>query len=413
MKNLEKLEGRVPDGALSNSSLPSISVGVFLLSDELHNSFNELETHVTARKARISTFKGGSAAAIETLEYSSFDLVFVEFDGNSEETINKVSHISAKCSPGTKAIVAGAVNDIELYRKLIDSGVSDYVTPPFTASKIQNAISKLYPNSRSEHSKSIAFLGVKGGVGSSILAQNTAYYAANSLGEKTIALDFDLSFGTCGINFDIASKSSFSDLIQKTEQIDELLVERTIERVSENLSILALYDSPSNNIDSLSEKYVNIIECSKKLSSLVVIDLKNTASAEATDVLRYVDEIVLVAEPNLANLRNAITWKRHLNDLRGDAGNLHLVLNKLSENPRNTLSEADFKRMSGMAACSLIPLEPDTFLKSEEINLPAVASSPNSKASKEIILFIQNLISKNPVHSKKSFLYKIVNIFKG
>lgn len=413
MKNLEKLEGRVPDGALSNSSLPSISVGAFLLSDELHNSFNELETQVTARKARISTFKGGSAAAIETLEHSSFDLVFVEFNGNSDETINKVAEISSKCPSGTKAIVAGAVNDIELYRSLIDSGVSDYVTPPFTASKIKDAISKVYPNNRSQHSKSIAFIGVKGGVGSSILAQNTAYYAANSLAEKTIVLDFDLSFGTCGINFDIASKSLFSDLIQKPEQIDELLVERTIERVSDNLSILALYDSPSSKIDNLSEKYVKIIECSKKLSSLVVIDLKNSTSTETVDVLRYVDEIVLVAEPDLANLRNTITWKRYLDALRGDAGNLHLVLNKLRENPRNTLSDADFKRMSGMEACSLIPLDPDTFLRSEETSLPAVATSLNSKASKEIILFIQNLISKNPVHSKKSFLHKIINIFKG
>lgn len=413
MKNLEKLEGRVPDGALSNSSLPSISVGAFFLSVELHDSFKELESQVTARKARISEFEGGSAAAIETLEHSSFDLVVVEFNGNSDETINKVAEISSKCSPGTKAIIAGSVNDIELYRKLIDSGVSDYVTPPFTASKIKDAISKAYPNNRSEHTKSVAFLGVKGGVGSSIMAQNTAYYAANSLGEKTIILDFDLNFGTCGIKFDIATKSSFSDIIQKPEQIDELLVERTIERVSDNLSILALYDSPSNIIDNLSEKYVKIIECSKKLTNLVVIDLKNSTSTGTVDVLRYVDEIVLVAEPDLANLRNTITWKRYLDDLRGDAGNLHLVLNKLSKNPRSALSDADFKRMSGMEVCSLIPFEPDIFMKAEESNLPAVASSPDSKASKEIILFIQNLISKNPIHSNKNFFHRIINIFKG
>jgi len=413
MKNLEKLEGRVPEGALSNSSLPPISIGVFILSEELRNGFNEFELTTIARKARITAFDAGSNAAIEALEHMSFDLIFLELDGSSDEILHKVSDISSKCPPGTKAIVASNVNDIELYRKLMNCGVSDYVTPPFTSAKITEAISKIYAENRSKQSKVISFLGAKGGVGSSVLAQNTAYYAANVLNEKTIILDFDLNFGTCSINFDITSKNSFSDLIQNSAQIDELLLERVIEKSSENLSIFALYNNPTHQIENLSEKFIKIIESAKKLADLVVVDLTNFASKDTAAVLRYVDEIILVAEPDLANLRNTITWKRYLDELGADAGSLHLILNKMRTHPRSALSDHDFKRMSSLEVCSLISFEPEVFLKSEELNIPAIAVDPKARSSTEIASFIRSILSKEPVVINKNYINRLINIFKG
>lgn len=81
-----------------------------------------------------------------------------------------------ECVTGTKVIVIGRSNDVARYKKLLDAGVSDYLVAPFDPMDFVAAVHRCFRAPVEEKlGRIVAFVGAKGGTGSSTLAHNVAY----------------------------------------------------------------------------------------------------------------------------------------------------------------------------------------------------------------------------------------------
>lgn len=93
----------------------------------------------------------------------------------------------------------------------------------------------------------------------------------------------------------------------------------------------------------------------------VVLDVPHSWNAWVKNTLLGVDEIVLVAEPDLANLRNAKNVVDMLKQLRPNDRPPHLIMNKVNVPKRPEIKPEEFAGALGLSVHAIIPFEPQLF----------------------------------------------------
>ena len=98
------------------------------------------------------------------------------------------------CDPSTKVVIIGHHNDIGLYRELMRNGISEYLVCPIGMAEVISASSpSIFVDPDAEPlGRTIAFIGAKGGVGSSTIAHNCAFGISTLFSTETILADLDL-----------------------------------------------------------------------------------------------------------------------------------------------------------------------------------------------------------------------------
>ena len=109
-----------------------------------------------------------------------------------------------------------------------------------TPLQLIESLSNLYNNPDTDPvGNVIAFIGAKGGVGSSTVCHNTAWAMSEILKSNVVVADLDLAFGTTGLDFNQDPVQGIAEALQSPERLDEVLLDRLLTKCSEQLSIFA------------------------------------------------------------------------------------------------------------------------------------------------------------------------------
>ena len=153
--------------------------------------------------------RGGITKAIRHLEAGrSPETIIIDISG-AEMPASQVHDLAELCEPGVIVIAIGDRNDIGLYRDLVQAGVSEYIVKPVTAQLLAKALSAtLMPREGGPISrklgKMVALVGARGGVGTTTLAINLAWYLANRQSRRVVLLDLDLQSGDCALALNLS-----------------------------------------------------------------------------------------------------------------------------------------------------------------------------------------------------------------
>lgn len=382
--------------------IPSISIGAFLLSDELDKSLTDLYENEGVGRAKLNRYWGGSQAALQQLNIESYDLILIEFDDEAQNIGSIVEKIASMCPSGTKAIVAGRVNDINLYRNLIDLGVSEYIPAPFCKDKIKKSLVNIYCENTSEQCRSIAFIGSKGGVGTSVLAHNVAHYTSEKLKRSTILVDFDLNFGISNFNFRVNNKKEFQDVIGGINSIDSILMKRILFEASDRLSVFS-YKSPIQKTQNISKDIINRIhEQCRQLTDFAILDIGNELSAKHNDLINSVNDIVIVAEPNIINLRNTVSIIDFIKDLCSITPRIIIILNNVNKNGNTEIPKSEFVKLTGIENCFDFYHYPNDFSRAEQRETNIFSGITSNKSSKHLVSILDKLFDNDNNYIKSN-----------
>ena len=157
-----------------------------------------------------------------------------------------IADLSAARSVGgadLKILALGTVNDVGLLRDLLAAGASDYLVKPVSrealAIGLEKRISTTSGGAGAGLGQVVAFIGSRGGVGTTTTAVACAWLLAEQHKEATVLLDLDLHFGTVALNLDSDPGSGLCDPLEQPSRIDALFVDRATVKVSDTLRILA------------------------------------------------------------------------------------------------------------------------------------------------------------------------------
>jgi pilus assembly protein CpaE len=362
--------------------IPRISIQAFCESGHTAEALQVAADDRRLAKAHISIHMGGAQAAVaHYLESPTPNLIIIESTLDRARILGELDSLAESCDAGTKVLVIGHANDVILYRELLKRGVSEYLISPVAPIQIMESISNLYTNPDSDPVGHIlAFVGAKGGVGSSTICHNVSWCISEVLKTNVVISDFDLAFGTTGLNFNQDPVQGIAEALGSPERLDEMLLDRLLTKCSEHLSIFAAPGMLDRDYDLTPDACDIVLDIVRQSMPYVTVDLPHVWTAWSKRILTQADGIVITATPDLANLRNAKNLIDVLKSSRNNDALPLLVINMAGTPKRPEIPVKEFEAALDLKAAAVIEFDSETFGQAanngqmiEELNAKAKA----------------------------------------
>jgi pilus assembly protein CpaE len=342
---------------------PRVSVQAFCETVETAAAIQAAGEDRRLAKAHLRIQMGGLTAAVEAYQSSPTpNVIILETEHRNEEILDGLDQLANYCDSGTRLIVIGHMNDVTLYRGLVKRGVSDYMISPIDTLQVVRAVCGLYsaPDAKPV-GRVIAVVGSKGGVGASTIAHNIAFSISHDLTLDAVVTDLDLAFGTAGLDFNQDPPQGIAEAVFSPDRIDTAFVDRLLAKCTDHLSLLAapatldrVYDFGADAFDSIFDSLRATVPC-------VVLDVPHQWTGWSKQALSGADDILIVAAPDLANLRNAKNLYDFLKAARPNDRLPRYCLNQVGVPKRPEIKTADFAKALEDVPVAIIPFEPQIF----------------------------------------------------
>ena len=348
---------------LDGCHVPRVSIAAFCETQAAADVVASASADRRMSRASVDVRIGGIARAIALYRDSrSPDLLLLESRACSADLLADLEGLADVCDPDTRVVVIGPSNDIMLYRELTNRGIADYLVWPVSEPGVIAAVARVFRDVKpKKHGKSLAFIGAKGGVGASTVAHNVASALAGKLASNVILADMDLPFGTVGLDFNIDAEQGIADAIGDSSRLDELLLDRLLVSCGDHLSLLAAPGVLGKGYDFDETAFEQMLDIARAHAPNVVLDVPHMWTAWARRTLISADEVVIVAEPDLANLRNAKSLVELLIQARPNDTPPKLVLNRVGMAKRPEIKPAEFAAALHLEPIAKIAFDPATF----------------------------------------------------
>lgn len=397
----------IAESGMGDAAIPRITIHAFCARPDTAKLVQHAANDRRMSRASTIVRDGGLEAAVDYYQNQPTpSLVMVETNDTAQRLLHLLDSLAQVCDPGTKVVVLGQTNDIALYRELMRRGVSEYLTQPLGPLQVIRAVGALYADPSAPFvGRQIAFVGAKGGVGASTLAHNFAWAMAEKMQTATVLVDMDLAFGTAGLDFNQDPLQGVLDALTQPDRLDPVLMDRMMVRCGDRLSLLAAPASLDDDYEISADAYEEATQKIRGAAPFVVLDVPHVWNAATRGVLVGSDDLVVVATPDLASLRNA---KNIIDLVRGSRPNdvpPRLVLNQVGVPGRPEIPVKDFGEALGVQPSLVLPFDPKPYGQAANNGQMLADVAPKSKAA-EGLEHLARLISRRepPPVTKTSVL---------
>lgn len=363
--------------------VPRINIGIFCDTQQTGQIMQAASVDRRMSRAHVTIQLGGIAAAAQVYHSEATpNVVVVESHGDRNQIMAELASLAEVCQPNTKVIVIGHVNDVILYRELMKNGVSEYIVAPVTAVQFIESVAGLYSDPKAAPlGRIVAFVGSKGGVGSSTIAHNIGWATSQKLNVETVITDLDLSFGTASLNFNQDSGGGIFEALGAPDRVDATLIERLMTKLGNKLSLLNGPGGIERDLNIEAHSVETVLNVVRHSAPLIVVDVPNLWAPWVKYTLLNADEIIITATPELPSLRNAKNLVDMLKAGRPHDRQPRLVLNQVGVPKRPEIPAADFGKALGLQPSAIIPHDPQSFGLAQGNGQMVFEVAPKSKSA--------------------------------
>jgi pilus assembly protein CpaE len=225
------------------------------------------------------------------------------------------------------------------------------------------------PTSPARPGRLVAFMGCKGGNGTSFVAANMAHIMANEFGKRCAFVDLDLQCGDASFYLGSgANKHSLSDLTRQIDRLDEQLLASCLHAVSPRLNLLAAPHSLENAMAINPQDIEKVLTLVRNLHEHVVVDLPRNLNALTLKVLDMADVVYIVMQSQTPDVRDAQRLVNMMRALGLNETKLRLLVNRFK--PRGWVSLSELEKAVGLKVQQSIPSGPEWVDESLHIGQP-------------------------------------------
>jgi pilus assembly protein CpaE len=278
--------------------------------------------------------------------------------------------------PTTGVVIVAAALEPALMLEAMRAGVTEFLTAPVTAPELQAAISRVTAvHAPASDGEVFAFLGAKGGVGTTTVATNVATVLSKLAGGSTLLIDLHLAYGDAAVYLGTEPRFSVIDALENVHRLDRAFLSGLVGHAKNGLSLLASSDRASASpVDAASIR--GLIEASARHYRYVVLDVPRTDVT--LEALEPATRIVIVANQELAAVRAATRLAATLRQRYGK-DRLSVVVSRFDEHAE--IGPEDVERVLGSPVAHTFPSNYRIALEALNTGRPVVLDNHNKLAA--------------------------------
>jgi pilus assembly protein CpaE len=390
---------------------PRVSVQAFCATEETGAAVRSAGEDRRLAKTHLTVKMGGVAAAIET--YSTVptpNVIILETEAD-RDILADLDELATVCDPGTRVVVIGSSNDVAPYRELVRRGVNDYVMGPVETLDVVRSICSLFSASEAiTVGRIVAVVGAKGGVGASTVAHNVAWAIARDLTVDSVVIDLDLAFGTAGLDYNKDPLQGIANAVFSSDRPDTALMERLLAKCTDRLSLLAAPATLERVYDFGEEAFDAIFDTLRMTTPCIVLDIPHQWSGWTRRALVGADDIVIVAEPDLANLRNTKNMLNMLKAARPNDRPPLYCLNQVGMPKRPEIDTGEFAKAMESDPIAAIRFDPRMFGEAANNGQMIAEISANHRTTQMFVEIAQRVTGRGETKKpRRSLLSPIIS----
>lgn len=362
-------------GASTKSDNPQFCA--FIEDDESRAVIEQVVRDLVIAHAAVG--KGSIRTAIKALGQKRSPKTLIVDLCKSELPLSDINELADVCEPGVTVIAIGDRNDVGLFRELLNSGVSDYLVKPLTPTLVQRALlASADGDTRSRQTtrlgRLVATMGVRGGVGATMLATSLAWTIANRRRRRVALLDLDLQFGSVALSLDLEPTHGLRDALENAARIDALYLERSMTQHSESLYVLSSEEELVDEMPKDPQALALLVSELRNKFHYVIVDLPRNQSSEAQRVLQEATHLVLVTDLSLVGMRDTLRLVQLV--LQGNAAcQVTVVANRVGEYRQGEIASSEFEKAVGRKLDLVIPFDPKGVAAAMNVGKPVASQS--------------------------------------
>jgi pilus assembly protein CpaE len=394
---------------------PRVSVQAFCETVETAAAVQSAGEDRRLGKAHLKIQMGGMAAAIEAYRSAPTPNVIILEVESRHNILTGLDQLASVCDAGTRVVVIGRINDVALYRELVRRGVSDYMIAPVNALDVVRSICNLFsaPEAKSV-GRIIAIVGAKGGVGASTIAHNVAWAIARDLALDSVVADLDLAFGTAGLDYNQDPAQGIADAVFSPDRVDTAFIDRLLSKCTDHLSLLAAPATLDRVYDFGDDAFDAIFDTLRASMPCIVLDVPHQWSGWTKRALIGADDIMIVAAPDLASLRNTKNIFDLLKAARPNDRAPLYCLNQVGIPKRPEIAGSEFAKAIESQPIATIPFEPQMFGAAANNGQMIAEISANHRTTEMFLQIAQRLTGRGETKKpKSSFLSPLLGKLRG
>ncbi len=330
---------------------------------------------------------GGLDVARRSIDITSPPgLVLVDLS-DAGEPVEGMHELAQLCGPATRFLAIGSINDVSLYRQLVGLGVADYLVKPVSSEVLCEAFTAaMRSNAQANADRTtqlFAFVGARGGVGSTTLAISTAWLLAHEFKLRTALIDLDLHFGNLALCLDLEPGRGLREALENPERTDSLLLASAMVTEGDKLPILATEEPLEHQLVFDGAAVAPLLSALSQDYDCLVVDLPRSLDSMARQVISLADTTVVVTDLSLSALRDTVRLV-DLAKMLESRGKPLLVANHVGADHRGEIGRPEFERGIGGPLDQVIPFDVKAVVAAAHSGKALPAAAGSSKAVTEL-----------------------------
>jgi pilus assembly protein CpaE len=280
--------------------------------------------------------------------------------------------------PRSGIVIVVAALDPKMMRDAMRAGVTELVPEPVSADDLRQAIESVVGQQapEAEHGKVLAFMGAKGGVGTTTLAVNVAAALAAEPGTTVLMADLHVTgHGDAALFLGVEPRFSIADALENVNRLDRAVLHSLVARAKCRVDVLASPDRPSMR-NPEGHQIGALLERVSKLYSHVVIDLPQS-DLGAIDAIEPISALTLVVNQELPTVRRASRVASLLRQRYGK-DRVHMVVSRYD--PRAEIGQEDIERVVDLPVSAVVPSDYRRAVAAANAGEPIVTDQQNRLA---------------------------------
>ncbi|MGE0704538.1 MAG: CpaE family protein [Vicinamibacterales bacterium] len=336
-----------------------------------------IEEALRASGARVNSIPAEALAALSPAPGRAPDALILDLRG--EDALPASLGALKRSHPSIGIVIVAEQHDPVLMLEAMRAGVTEWLAGDIAAADLSAAVERVMghePGTMKQPGKVFAFIGAKGGVGTTTAAVNVAVALKKLTSQPAVLLDLHLAYGHASVLLSAEPRFSVVDALENRHRLDSAFFRSLLASTKAGPDLLASSDRPvvgPVDVRGIAE----VVDFAARLYPWVVLDVPRT-DAMMLDSLELVSQFLVVANQELPTVGSASRIAAALRQRYGRE-RVEVIVSRYDRS--SDIAKEDVARAVGGSVGHLVPNDYRVALQAINLGQPLVLENHSEVAS--------------------------------